>query len=598
MGAEPLEEAATPQQRPQPAAAEAVAAPAVAITGQLARARPLGLAGQWLGAPVRWLRRLGYRSLFYSLRLRGSFPLKLLASPDDPWPGDGDRGALYAEGQWAWGGYGIKATTPPFDDSVAPEAYRAWLHSFRWLRDVAAINDNRRAINTAEPAVRAWLADYAAYDAMAWRSDLIGERIIYWTTYAPLILSGHDLVYRSQVLNTLARQARHLARAAHRAGDGLPRLHAIIGLMYSGLLLPGGEDRLARGEALLGETLARLVLADGGFATRNPADTHACLRLLIALRGVYRQRGASVPDWLQPTIDRMVPMLKGLLLTPDLLAAFNGARSGRGRDFALTLDLSECDGGAISNAAHSGYQRLARGNMTVLVDTGPPPAMDLSHKAHAAPLALELAHDGQPVLVNCGGCRDADGLPREMAWMTRATAAHSSLTVNQSNAGHVRADFQIGHGAEHTEWTRREAEAGIWLDASHDGYGRRFGLLHRRRLYLAPDGEELRGEDNLSTLPRSWAGLWRREKPNQFDLRFHLHPDIEATPTRDGHAAILRLPNKQGWMFRVGGPALAIEDSLYLDQNGKPRKNKQLVISGPIDKFPLAVNWSLKATHG
>jgi hypothetical protein len=39
----------------------------------------------------------------------------------------------------------------------------------------------------------------------AWRADLWGRRILFCTAYAPYILSRKDLVYRSAVLNTLAR---------------------------------------------------------------------------------------------------------------------------------------------------------------------------------------------------------------------------------------------------------------------------------------------------------------------------------------------------------------------------------------------------------
>ncbi|RME67675.1 MAG: heparinase [Alphaproteobacteria bacterium] len=596
MRADLREEADTPQRCPVEDGTRPPDAPAVTIEGKLVRARPAGAGARLATAVARRLRRMGYRSLFYGLRLRGSFPLKLLASPDDPWPGDAARGTDIALGRWVWGGYGVKGAVPAFDDITAPEPYRAWLHSFRWLRDLAALHDNRRAIAIAEPAVRAWLDRYGAYDGFAWRSDLTGERLIHWATYAPMILSGHDLVYRSKVLNGLARQARHLARSTPRALDGMPRLNAVIGLIYSGLLLPGGEDRLALGKTLLDTALGELVLADGGFATRDPSDVHEALRLLIALRGVFRQRQAEAPACLQLAIDRMVPMLKGLLLPDGALASFNGARAGNPRDFALTLDLAECDAKAIENAAHTGYQRLARGKSVVMVDTGPPPAAHLSAKAHAGPLAFEMAVDGQRLVVNCGGCCEDDGVAREIAWMVRATAAHSTLTINDTNAAQIRADHRVGRGPEQVGWTRREAAGSLWLDAVHDGYARRFGVLHRRRLFLAADGQELRGEDNVLAAPRRLALPGWREHASRFDLRFHLHPDVEATPTRDGHAAILRLPGKRGWMFRVGAPALTIEDSLFLEAGGRQRKNRQLVVSGPIDALPLTVNWSLKAT--
>jgi uncharacterized heparinase superfamily protein len=60
----------------------------------------------------------------------------------------------------------------------------------------------------------------------AWAPDLWGTRILYWTAYAPYILSSRDAGYRSALLNTLARGARHLDANADKAAPGLPRITA------------------------------------------------------------------------------------------------------------------------------------------------------------------------------------------------------------------------------------------------------------------------------------------------------------------------------------------------------------------------------------
>ena len=69
----------------------------------------------------------------------------------------------------------------------------------------------------------------------AWRADLWGRRILFWTAHAPLILSSGDLVYRSRVLNTLARGARHIDRGAEKMAPGLPRIAAQCGVVAAGL---------------------------------------------------------------------------------------------------------------------------------------------------------------------------------------------------------------------------------------------------------------------------------------------------------------------------------------------------------------------------
>ena len=44
---------------------------------------------------------------------------------------------------------------------------------------------------------------------------------------------------------------------------------------------------------------------------------------------------------------------------------------------------------------------------------------------------------------------------------------------------------------------RQDTKNAVWLEASHDGWTRHFGLRHERRLYLDAGSDELRGEDSL-----------------------------------------------------------------------------------------------------
>ena len=56
-----------------------------------------------------------------------------------------------------------------------------------------------------------------------------------------------------------------------------------------------------------------------------------------------------------------------------------------------------------------------------------------------------------------------------------------------------------------------------------------FGAIHRRRLYLAESGEDIRGEDAVEAAT-----------PQPYTLRFHLHPSVQREPAagwRGGAAA-------------------------------------------------------------
>ena len=94
-----------------------------------------------------------------------------------------------------------------------------------------------------------WLLAHGTKVDGAWAPHLWGERILFWAAYAPYILSSADSGYRSALLNTLARGARHLDANADKAPLGLRRVTAWCGVVAAGLLVQGGVPRVARGEA-------------------------------------------------------------------------------------------------------------------------------------------------------------------------------------------------------------------------------------------------------------------------------------------------------------------------------------------------------------
>ena len=117
---------------------------------------------------------------------------------------------------------------------------------------------------------------------------------------------------------------------------------------------------------------------------------------------------------------------------------------------------------------------------------------------------------------------------------------------------------------------RQEANGAQWLEASHDGWRKPFGAVHRRRLYLAETGDDLRGEDIIEMAEPA-------SRPPAFVVRFHLHPGVIASLQQDESAVLLRLPSGHGWRLRAKGARVGIEESVYL--GGEPRRNQQVVLT-------------------
>ena len=190
----------------------------------------------------------------------------------------------------------------------------------------------------------------------------------------------------------------------------------------------------------------------------------------------------------------------------------------------------------------------------------------MSQEAHAGCLAFEFA-PAASASWSIAGCRSTN---RE-SWrqVARATAAHSTVTFNNASSCRFREDgpFRqiIGSpmvdGPTRVAIARSEHGDSLVLRASHDGYSRRFGIIHQRAVMLTAGGDKLEGEDVF--MPAHGEILPHGAR-DEFAVRFHLHPAIKASRRSDGHGAMLVLPNKDVWTFDAHEDRVELEESVYL----------------------------------
>jgi uncharacterized heparinase superfamily protein len=537
------------------------------------------------------LHRMAWHTPFHSIRLRGRFPLKLLAVPKDPIAGDKAAGDKLLHGMLVWRDQELPVREVDFAAPSLAADLSDHLQSFAWLRDLAAAATRERAAKLAEDLVRKWLATYADQICeRAWRADLWGRRILFWTAYAPYILSSRDMVYRSAVLNALARGARHLDRSADKAPPGLARVTAWAGVIASALVVQGGPARLRSGETGLARALAAALHDDGGLVSRSPREQLALVETLSQLRAVYLAAQRQLPDTTHEALEGAVAALLAVTLGDEALSSWQGGNMLSARRVAAAVEGSGVRARPLRQARGWGYQRLAAKNTTILFDAAPPPPSRAFSGGCASTLAFELSDGANRLVVNCGGPGDAVGtVPAKLAEALRSTAAFSTLTLGDRNSTSIHDDGTLGKGVGQVELAMDETGGVIQAEASHDGYVRRFGLLHQRQLTLTADGVELRGQDSLIA-----EGRKRRGEAVPFALRFHLAPAVEVATTADGQGALLRVRGASVWQFRCRGGALAIDDSLWIDGQGKAVQSLQLVVTGETPPDGTTITWLLR----
>jgi len=191
------------------------------------------------------------------------------------------------------------------------------------------------------------------------------------------------------------------------------------------------------------------------------------------------------------------------------------------------------------------------------------------------------------VVINCGMPSQNRSGRSEVA---RATAAHSTVTWHDTSSCRFAETrdgaMQIVDGPRDVKTARTEREDAIMVRASHDGYLRRFGIVHQRSWRLSPEGDRLDGEDVF------FAPSGRDippEIPDDYAIRFHLHPAVKASRVNDGRTVLLILPGRESWLFTAPNMLVELEESVFLSASEGPRRTSQIVISDGAQTFSRVV---------
>jgi uncharacterized heparinase superfamily protein len=492
----------------------------------------------------------------------------------DPWPGEPARGARLLRGELALGG-AVRVMKPgSWGDTTGSPLLRAHAHGFSWLRDLRALGTDAARMR-ARALVGDWITTNPS-EPLVHRPDVAGARIAAWLGHYDFFASSADDAFRQRLMARLVGDARALAAVLPAEELDARALTALKGLIAAAVALPDHAGFLTRALRFLPQEIGRQMLPDGCHAERSPAAQLAALQDLTEIRALLQAAQAQPPPALGAAIERMGPALRAMRHGDGGLALFNGSKE----DGASLIDLALTQAGRGGRAPHAlgdgGFQRLQAGRSVLIVDCGAPAAPGLDRFAHAGTLSMEFSVGRDRMIVNCGAAPAAGPEWRDAA---RSTAAHSTLTIADTSSSEIREDG-LGRRPEKVEAQRQEANGAHWLEASHDGYRKPFGALHRRRLYMAESGEDIRGEDAVEAA-----------HGQNFAVRFHLHPAVTASVQQDGEAVLLRLQNGGGWRLRADGARLTLEESVYLG-GAEPRRTEQVVLWGD-PEGPQQVKWAI-----
>jgi len=492
----------------------------------------------------------------------------------DPWPGDPSRGARLVKAELEFSGAALLMPQGVFRTANATVMLRAHAHGFTWLRDLRALGTD-----AARSRARALVTDFMDTDTLdvaGLAPDVTGARLAAWLGHYDFFGASADDDFRQRMMSRLVMDARSLAADLPSEMLDGRALTALKGLAAASVAMPEHVAYLPRVLKFLNPELGRQILPDGCHAERSPAAHLAAVQDLTELRALLQSAGVETPPALLTAIEKTAAALRAMRHGDGGLMLFNGSKEELASLIDLVLAQAGRARGAVSTLGASGFYRIAAGKSLLFVDAGAPPPPQLDRFAHAGTLGFEFSSAKERLIVNCGAAPANASNWRDAL---RSTAAHSTLTIADVSSAEIR-ETSLGRRPGVVHANRQEAGGAVWIEASHDGWGKIFGAIHHRRLGLSANGDELLGED-----------LIEAAQPQPFTIRFHLHPNVTASLQQDHGAVMLRTVGGQAFRLRAEGAPIGVEESVYFG-HAEPRRAEQVVLAGHQDG-PQHVKWSI-----
>ena len=460
------------------------------------------------------------------------------------------------------------------------------LHNFSWL---PALN-----IKTEKELgcliIDQWINNFSNYNEKYWALDVVTMRLIYWISSYEIIFKNSDLIFRSKVINNIVKQTKHLFKNISLISGGVDKIKSLAALILVGNSFEQYEEYTQYGLKNLEDELGNFVNKDGFVKSKNPEDLFWTLYFLVLIREWLTLSRKQTPAFINIYINSLGICFKFLIFSNGHLPLFNGANQINTEKFYEFLESRGYEFESMENI-FCGYAKIKSKKIELFIDANNPSSMLHSRNYQAGPLSFELASNGVKFICNSGSGKN---LGEELSYLSSSTAAHSTVTINDTSScifqknALIRKYFGNSLIEKHNIFKQefKNDKEFIQCIVGHDGYEKRFKILHERQITLFKSKNHIEGIDSLKCKNPENKNL-------TFSVRFHIHPDIRITKTM-GNDILLSSSGGEGWIFRSPQIPTKIEKNLYFGNSDNIKETSFILLEGNVENENTNIIWHLE----
>ena len=158
--------------------------------------------------------------------------------------------------------------------------------------------------------------------------------------------------------------------------------------------------------------------------------------------------------------------------------------------------------------------------------------------------------------------------------LSKSSAAQSTLTIDDNSSCKFSKKGKLWLVQKGLKILKKDIifDKTYWkINASHDGYLKKYNSIHEREIEFFPDQMVFVGLDKIT----------KKTKNNyKFDIRFHVEPNVKLMKTQDNKTILIELSD-EGWRFTCENYDINIDNGLYFGNKNLYSENQNIFVCHP-----------------
>tara|TARA_B100001123_G_scaffold201161_1_gene228300 strand:- start:1079 stop:2713 length:1635 start_codon:yes stop_codon:yes gene_type:complete len=454
------------------------------------------------------------------------------------------------------------------------------LHSFFWLFSL----DLKSSKQSTQKIILNWIESNYNYNSKNWDTDILSKRIIAWISNSKLTYEDSNQNYKEKFNGIVQKQINHLINEIERSEWIDDKMIGCSAIILAGLSYQDKSKYLDFGFNLL-KKIIKFSFDNQGFPkSRNIRQLNFYLKYFILIREWLKESQTDIPEYIDESIYYLGQNYSLIWQSIKKTILFNGNHESNNNDFDNYLSRL---GYKFKNENNEvgGYAILKNKKIALVMDVGPSPEKKFSKDYQSGALSFEIISNEKKLICNSGYFQN---YKHQLNNVSKSTATHSTLIIdNHSSCKLRKSGNQYSKIEQGLKITKKSIifEKNYWcLKSAHDGYIKQYGIIHDRQIEFFPEQNKFVGNDQLIKK--------KNFKSSNFEIRFHLKPNVKVMKTQDGKSIFIELEN-EGWKFTCYNHNIDIETGLYFGKKNSYTENQNMFISGITQSQNQTIKWEL-----